>query len=125
MNGNDRGLVRAIRGPITLITVGVQPEHRSEVIEIVNLFRGKIVDIARGSLIVELSGPEEKVEACVELLEPYGIKELARTGVIAMARGMQAARDEAAEKIAGAAGAAAGKRKRSLDAPSAAALPPS
>jgi acetolactate synthase-1/3 small subunit len=114
-----------IERDLALITVGVSAGSRSEVIEIVNLFRGKIVDIAKGSVIVELSGPEEKIEACIELLEPYGIRELARTGVIAMARGMQAARDEAAEKIAGAVAAGAGKRKRSLDAPSAAALPPS
>jgi acetolactate synthase-1/3 small subunit len=114
-----------IERDLALITVGVSAGSRSEVIEIVNLFRGKIVDIAKGSVIVELSGPEEKIEACIELLEPYGIRELARTGVIAMARGMQTARDEAAEKLAGAVAAGAGKRKRSLDAPSAAALPPS
>ena len=59
------------------ITVGATAGNRSEVIEIVNLFRGKIVDIAKHSVIVELSGPEEKIEACIELLEPYGIKELA------------------------------------------------
>ncbi len=106
---------------LALVTVGVSAGSRSEVIEIVNLFRGKIVDIAKNSLVVELSGPEEKVEALVELLQPYGIKELARTGVIAMARGTQNAKDEAAEK----APQTGGKRKRSLSAPSAAALPPS
>jgi acetolactate synthase-1/3 small subunit len=111
-----------IERDLALVTVGVSAGTRSEVIEIVNLFRGKVVDIAKNSLIVELSGPEEKVEACIELLEPYGIKELARTGVIAMARGMQAARDEAAEKMATGGPA---RRKRSIDAPSAAALPPS
>jgi len=110
-----------IERDLALVTVGVSAGSRSEVIEIVNLFRGKIIDIAKGSVIVELSGPEEKVEACIELLEPYGIRELARTGVIAMARGMQAAKDEAAEK----AGGMPARRKRSIDAPSAAALPPS
>jgi len=114
-----------IERDLALITVGVSAGSRSEVIEIVNLFRGKIVDIARGSVIVELSGPEEKIEACIELLEPYGIKELARTGVIGMARGMQAARDEAAERAGGGSSAPSNKRKRSLGAPSAAALPPS
>ena len=113
-----------IERDLALVTVGVSAGSRSEVIEIVNLFRGKIVDIARNSVIVELSGPEEKIEACIELLEPYGIKELARTGVIAMARGMQAARDEAAEKSGHQSGSG-GRRKRSLDAPSATALPPS
>jgi acetolactate synthase-1/3 small subunit len=106
---------------LALVTVGVSAGGRSEVIEIVNLFRGKIVDVAKNSLVVELSGPEEKVEAMIELLGPYGIKELARTGVIAMSRGTQTAKEEAVEKSA----PTGGKRKRSLSAPSAAALPPS
>jgi len=110
-----------IERDLALVTVGVSAGNRSEVIEIVNLFRGKVVDVAKGSLVVELSGPEEKVEALIELLRPYGIKELARTGVIAMSRGTQTAKDEAAEK----APPSGGKRKRSLSAPSAAALPPS
>ena len=46
------------------------------------LFRGKIVDVGKETLMVELSGTEEKLEACLELLKPYGIEELARTGVI-------------------------------------------
>jgi acetolactate synthase-1/3 small subunit len=107
-----------IERDLALITVGVAPEHRGEVIEIVNLFRGKIVDVSKESVVVELSGTEEKIVALIELLEPYGIKELARTGVIAMSRGMQ--------KGAAASGAGAGgKRTRSLNAPAAAALPPS
>ena len=106
---------------LCLVTVSVAPEHRTEVIEMVNLFRGKVVDVAKGSVVVELSGTEEKIEALVELLKPYGIKELARTGVIAMARGTQQAKEDAAEK----APLPGGKRKRSLDAPAAAALPPS
>jgi acetolactate synthase-1/3 small subunit len=86
----------------------------------VNLFRGKVVDVAKESMMVELSGTEQKIEAFVELMKPYGIRELARTGIIAMTRGMQVTKDT--EKSATATG---GKRKRSLDAPSAAALPPS
>src|SRR3989441_257860 len=71
---------------LALITVGVAAERRGEVIEIVSLFRGKVVDVSKNSLTVELSGTEDKIEALVQMLEPYGIKELARTGVIAMAR---------------------------------------
>jgi acetolactate synthase-1/3 small subunit len=107
---------------MALITVGVTADKRSEVIEIVSLFRGKVVDVAKNSLLVELSGTEDKIEALVQMLEPYGIKELARTGVIAMARGAQTARDEAEERAGKSPG---GKRRRSLDAPSVAALPPS
>lgn len=102
---------------MALITVGVGPEKRSEVIEIVNLFRGKIVDVGKTSLMIELAGPEQKIEALIELLVPYGIKELARTGVIAMSRGTQMTRDEGPEKPK--------QRKRSLNAAPGQALPPS
>ncbi len=107
-----------IERDLALITVAVAPEQRTEVIEIVNLFRGRVVDVAKASLMIEISGTEEKLEALVELMRPYGIKELARTGVIAMARGTQHVKEEIADKTGG-------KRKRSLDAPAAPALPPS
>ena len=107
-----------IERDMSLITVGVAPEQRSEVIEIVNLFRGKVVDVSRESVVVELAGTEEKIEAFIDLMREHGIKELARTGVIAMARGTQVARDDAA-------GAETRSRKRSIDAPAAQALPPS
>ncbi len=107
-----------IERDLALITVAAGPEQRGEVIEIVTLFRGKVVDVSKESLVVELAGTEEKVIAFVELMTPYGIKELARTGVIAMSRGMQNAK-------AGSSIKSGGKRKRSLDAPAAAALPPS
>ncbi len=108
-----------IERDLALVTVSVSPEHRGEVIEIVNLFRGKVVDVAKESLIVELAGTEEKVEAFIELMKPYGIRELARTGVIAMGRGMQLSKGSDDDSAAGK------TRKRSLNAPAAAALPPS
>ncbi|MGE5611810.1 MAG: acetolactate synthase small subunit [Bacillota bacterium] len=102
---------------LLLMTVNVGPEKRAEVIEIVRLFRGRIVDVARDSLMLELSGTEDKLEAFVELLRPYGIEELARTGVIAMARGTQKAKEK---------GTSASKpRTRSLNAPASPSLPPS
>jgi acetolactate synthase-1/3 small subunit len=107
-----------IERDLALITVGAGPEQRSEVIEIVNLFRGKVVDVGKASLMIELAGTEEKIEAFIELMKPYTIKELARTGVIAMARGTQAAKDESSVTETK-------SRKRSIDAPAAAALPPS
>jgi acetolactate synthase-1/3 small subunit len=102
---------------ILLLSVAVKADKRSQVLEIVNLFRGKVVDVAEKSVMIELAGTEEKLEAFVELLRPYHITELARTGVIAMARGMQRNREDTKSTT--------GRRKRSLDAPAAAALPPS
>ena len=81
--------VSYIERDLMLIRVHATPDKRTEVVELVNLFRGRVVDVARNSLLVELSGPEDKLEAFVELVRPYGIRELARTGVIAMPRGMQ------------------------------------
>lgn len=104
---------------LALITIGVGPEKRGEVIEIAELFRGRVVDVAKSSVMIQATGTEEKIEALVELLKPYGIKEMARTGVIAVARGMQATKDDSVAE------AGPKQRKRSLDAPAAAALPPS
>src|SRR4051812_3499930 len=107
-----------IERDLVLITVAATAQQRSEVIEIVNLFRGKVVDVGPDTLVVELSGPDEKLEPFIELMKPFQIKELARTGVIAVARGMQSAKSSATS-------AAAGKRTRSINAPAAMSLPPS
>ena len=74
---------------LMLVRVSAEPGRRSEIIGLTNLFRGRVVDVARKSLTVELAGPEAKLEAFIDLLRPYGIRELARTGVIAMQRGRQ------------------------------------
>jgi acetolactate synthase I/III small subunit len=81
--------VQYVERDLMLIRIHVTPEKRPEVVELVNLFRGRVVDVARTSMMVELSGTEEKVEAFIELVRSYGIRELARTGVIAMQRGEQ------------------------------------
>ncbi len=62
-------------------------DKREEIITLANLFRAKIVDVAGDRVMIELAGAEEKLEAFIELVKPYGITELARTGVIAMPRG--------------------------------------
>jgi len=72
---------------LMLIRIHVPPAKRAEVIQVADLFRGRVVDVAPSSVVVELAGAEEKVEAFIELVRPYGIQELARTGVIAMQRG--------------------------------------
>ena len=103
---------------LLLVTVNVAPETRPQVLEIANLFRARVVDVAKDSVMIEMSGTEDKIEAFIELLKPFGIEELARTGVIAMARGMQMAKDKGASAVSK-------PRTRTLNAPAAAALPPS
>jgi len=72
---------------LVLIRVDANKSTRSEIIEIVDIFRAKIVDVARDSLIIEMTGDEEKILALIKLLKVYGIREMVRTGIVAMARG--------------------------------------
>jgi len=72
---------------LALIKVGATPQQRGAIIEIVEIFRAKIVDVAPETLIVEVAGTEEKIDALIEMLKPYGLKELVRTGRVAIARG--------------------------------------
>lgn len=74
---------------LVMVKVSCPPGKRGEIMEIVNIFRGKIVDVSKKEIIVEASGPEKKIEALLDLVRPYGIIEVARTGVLAMARGSQ------------------------------------
>ena len=106
-----------VESDLMLITITASPERRGEVIDLVTVFEGKITDVSPITMMIELSGSEEKLERFVELMRPYGIEELARTGVIAMARGTQPAKSRST--------AAKQTRERRLDAPAAAALPPS
>lgn len=72
---------------MALIKVSTTLGKRGEIVELTQLFRGNIVDVGPSTVMVQLSGEEEKIDAFIELVRPYGIKELARTGVIAMPRG--------------------------------------
>jgi acetolactate synthase-1/3 small subunit len=72
---------------LALIKVKATSSTRSEIIEIVDIFRANIVDVASGSLTVEITGDEDKVDSMLNLLRGFGIREIARTGRIAMLRG--------------------------------------
>jgi len=71
---------------LMLITISAPPEKRPEIMSLIEMFRGKVVDIAQKSLTVEISGPEVKIEAFINVCKPYGIKNVARTGTIAIPR---------------------------------------
>lgn len=81
---------------LMLIKVNVTPERRGEIRELADIFRGRIVDVGPNQIMVEISGPEKKIEACIELMRPYGIKELVRSGRIALVRSARGARQSAA-----------------------------
>ncbi|HHP50817.1 MAG TPA: acetolactate synthase small subunit [Moorella mulderi] len=72
---------------LILIKVKAEPAQRSEIIQIADIFRARIVDIARNSLIIEATGDSDKIEALQNALRPFGIKEVVRTGKVALLRG--------------------------------------
>lgn len=78
---------RIIARELALIKVHATSATRSEIIQIVDIFRANIVDVSADSLVVEATGDEEKIDSLYSLLKKFGIKELARTGRIALPRG--------------------------------------
>ena len=71
---------------LMLIAISAPPEKRPEILSLIEMFKGKVVDIGHKFVMVEVSGPEEKIEAFINVCKPYGIKSVARTGTIAMTR---------------------------------------
>ena len=70
-----------------LIKVRTDTANRSQVIEAANLFRAKVIDVSTESLTIEATGTQEKLDALLRVLEPYGIRELVQSGVVALSRG--------------------------------------
>ena len=78
-----------VQRDLMLVKISVPANKRGEIFELCEIFRGKIVDIGARHVILEIAGPEAKIEALLQLLKPYGIKEVARSGRIAMLRGVK------------------------------------
>jgi acetolactate synthase-1/3 small subunit len=78
---------RKVAREMALIKVELPPEKRVEVLDIANIYRAHVVDVSPDSVILEVTGEEDKIDALVEILKPYGILELSRTGMVAMVRG--------------------------------------
>lgn len=77
----------AVARDLALIKVAVNSETRQEVMQLCEIFRAKIIDASKDKVIIEITGDEEKIAGLVEVLQPFGIAEMVRTGVVAMARG--------------------------------------
>ncbi len=75
-----------IERELLLIKVAASIQNRADVMQIVNTFRGKIVDVSPKSIVVEVTGSKSKVDAMLELLRPFGVKEVVRTGTVALSR---------------------------------------
>lgn len=85
--------VESVERELQLIKVNADGHSRSQIIELADVFRAKIVDVAHDALTIEVSGSPGKLEAMAELLEPYGIRELVRSGTIALSRGSRSITD--------------------------------
>lgn len=75
-----------VQREMVLIKVRAKPEHRAEILRMADIFRSRVVDVSTDYYTLEVTGNESKVEAFLKLLKPMGVKEIARTGVIALAR---------------------------------------
>ncbi len=72
---------------LAMVKVNVTPENRADVMKLAEVFRARVVDVTNTSLIIEITGDEEKIDGFVDVLRPYGIVEMVRTGIVAMERG--------------------------------------
>jgi acetolactate synthase I/III small subunit len=81
----------AIIRDLAMIRVATTREDRSHVLELANVFRARVVDVAPESLTLEITGAEDKIDGLLELLRPYGVLEMVRTGIVAMRRGSKSA----------------------------------
>lgn len=87
----DYAEIPSVDRELALVKVTATPEKRAEILQISDIFRGKIIDVSERTLTIEVTGQVEKIDAFQNLMEPYGIKELVRTGKIALSRGARSA----------------------------------
>lgn len=78
---------RVVSHELLLIRLHAPSEQRRDVLDVVDIFRGRVVDVAASSVIVEVTGSSEKIENFIELMRPFGVKEVARSGAVALVRG--------------------------------------
>ena len=83
---------------LVLIKIDAEERTRGEVMNIVDIFRGKIIDVSHSAYVIEVTGTEDKIHALIELLKPIGIKEIVRTGRVAMFRGTRLLTVESKDK---------------------------
>ncbi|KKL53887.1 hypothetical protein LCGC14_2270930, partial [marine sediment metagenome] len=78
----------SVHREITLMKIKIPPIKRQEIFQIVDVFKGKVIDISRETLTLEITGTTAKIEAVIDILKPYGIHEIARTGRVSISRGL-------------------------------------
>ena len=83
----------SVQRELLLVKVRADQETRSQVLELVQMFRAKVVDVSSDAMVIEATGAADKLAALLRVLEPYGIKELVQSGVVALGRGSKAISD--------------------------------
>jgi acetolactate synthase-1/3 small subunit len=77
----------AVKRGLVLVKIKTSQKNRSEVIQITDIFRAKIVDVSQSTVTAEMTGNDTKIQAFLDILEPFGIEEIVRTGMVALERG--------------------------------------
>ena len=83
----------SVQRQVVLIKVRADPTNRSSILETVELFRAKVIDVAHDSLTIECTGKSEKVQALLHVLEPFGVRELVQSGIVGVGRGPRSITD--------------------------------
>jgi acetolactate synthase-1/3 small subunit len=96
---DDLTRVPSLERELAMIKVTATPENRSQIMQLADVFRARVVDVSPDSLVIESTGTEDKIDGLVEMLKPYGVLEMARTGRVAMSRGAAAAAQAAVPAI--------------------------
>jgi acetolactate synthase I/III small subunit len=84
---------------LLLVKVKADPQSRSQVLEVVQLFRAKVIDVSSDAVTIEATGGTEKIDALLRVLEPFGVKELVQSGMVAMGRGSRSITDRALRPV--------------------------
>ncbi|KWW99610.1 acetolactate synthase small subunit [Carbonactinospora thermoautotrophica] len=90
---------QSVQRELLLVKVKADPDTRSQVLETVHLFRAKVVDVAPDAVTIEATGNSDKLEAMLRVLEPFGIKELVQSGLVAIGRGARSITDRSLRSI--------------------------
>jgi acetolactate synthase I/III small subunit len=88
---DDLSQLPSIDRELAMVKVAATPETRAQVMQLADVFRARVVDVSSESLVVETTGTEEKIDRLLDVLRPYGVLEMVRTGRVAMARGARPA----------------------------------
>ncbi len=84
---HDLSKVPTVNRDLAMIKINANDENRTHIMQLVDVFRARIVDVSNNSFIIEITGDEEKIEGFIDVLRPWGIIEMVRTGIVSMARG--------------------------------------